>query len=165
MISIIVAMDENRGIGFENRLPWHLSDDMRRFKQLTMGHHLIVGRKTFQSIGRALPGRHMIVLTRSADSQYEGIDVVPSLDAAINLAESRGEEEVFIGGGSEIYRLALPITDRIYLTRVHAQTQADVFFPDFDISEWVAISSEEFDADEKNQYPTTYKVLEKRSPR
>jgi len=160
-ISIIVAMDENGGIGFENHLPWHLPEDLKRFKRLTMGHHLILGRKTYQSIGRVLPGRRMIVMTRNPDTQYAGVDVVPSLEAAINLAKSRDDDEVFIGGGSEVYRSVLPITDRIYLTRVHAQTQADVFFPEFDPSEWIEISSEQLGADEKNQYPTTYTILER----
>ena len=162
-ISIIVAMDENGGIGFENHLPWRLSDDLKRFKRLTMGHHLIIGRKTYQSIGRALPGRRMIVMSRNPAIQYAGVEVVPSLEAAINLAESRGEHEAFIGGGAEIYRLALPSADRIYLTCVHARSQADVFFPEFDSIEWLEKSSEQFGADEKNQYPTTYIILEKGS--
>gem|GEM_PF-17195 len=160
-ISIIVAMDENGGIGFENRLPWRLSADLKRFHRLTMGHHLILGRRTYESIGRALPGRRMIVITKNAATQSDEVDVVSSLDEAIHLAEGRGEREAFIGGGSEVFRLALPLADRIYLTRVHARAQADVFFPEFDIREWIEISSEQFDADEQNQYPTTYMILEK----
>ena len=160
-ISIIVAMDENGGIGFENQLPWRLSRDLKRFKRITMGHHLIVGRKTFQSIGRPLPGRQMIVMTRSPGAKFDDVDTVTSLDAAINLAQGRGEDEAFIGGGSEIYRLALPKTNRMYLTRVHAQIEADTFFPKFEIAEWVEILSEELGADEDNQYPTTYSILER----
>ncbi len=162
-VSIIVAMDEGGGIGFENRLPWRLPRDLERFKQITMGHHLIVGRKTFQSIGRPLPGRQMILMTRASGMQFDGVDTVASLEAALELAQSRGEDEAFIGGGSEIYWLALPITDRIYLTRVHAQTNANVFFPEFDIKVWDEISKEEFGVDEKNRYPTTYTILEKGS--
>ncbi|MBC8506938.1 MAG: dihydrofolate reductase [Anaerolineales bacterium] len=160
-ISIIVAMDENGGIGFESHLPWRLSTDMKRFKQLTMGHHLVVGRKTFESIGRLLPGRRMIVMTRSREFHYAGVDIVDSLEAAIALSEKRDEDELFIGGGSEIYRLALPFTDRIYLTWVHAQIKADVHFPKFDISSWNEISRAEFEADKFNQYPTAFSILEK----
>ncbi len=160
-VSIIVAMDEDGGIGFQNRLPWRLSTDLKRFKQLTMGHHLILGRKTFESIGRLLPGRRMVVMTRKADLQIDGVEVVSSLEAALNLAASRAEDEAFIGGGADIYRLALPLTDRIYLTRVHAHTPVDVYFPEFNIHEWSEISSEQIGMDEKNQYPTTFMILEK----
>lgn len=164
-ISIIVAMDENGGIGYENRLPWRLSTDLKRFKRLTMGHHLIMGRKTYESIGRVLPGRRMVVMTRRSEMEVEGVDVVSSLAEAINLAHSRGDDEAFIGGGSEIYELALPHTDRIYLTRVHADANVptDVFFPEFDMIEWVEISSEQIAADDTNQYATTYSVFEKGS--
>ncbi len=164
-ISIIVAMDENGGIGYENRLPWRLSTDLKRFKRLTMGHHLIMGRKTYESIGQVLPGRRMVVMTRRADMEVDGVDVVSSLAGALDLANRRGDDEAFIGGGSEIYELALPHTDRIYLTRVHADANMpiDVFFPEFDMIEWVEISSEKIEADETNQFATTYSVFEKGS--
>jgi len=128
-----------------------------------MGHHLIFGRKTFDSIGHALPGRHIIVLSRNDNDDYVDVDVVSTLDQAIDLAYRRGDDEAFIGGGADIYRLALPITDRIYLTRVHAHVQADVFFPEINFSEWIEISREQFGVDDVNQYPTTYTVLERSS--
>ena len=154
-------MDEKGGIGFENQLPWRLSTDLKRFKQLTMGHHLVVGRKTFESIGRILADRRMIVMSRSRNFIYAGVDIVDSLEAAIALAKKRAEDELFIGGGAEIYQLAMPFVDRVYLTRVHAKIKADVHFPKFDVSEWNDISREEFGADEHNQYPSTFSILEK----
>jgi dihydrofolate reductase len=160
MISLIVAMSENRGIGFQNRLPWRLSTDLKRFKRLTMGHHLIVGRRTYESIGQPLPGRKIIVLTSDTERQYTGVDTVASLGEAIDLAHSRGDNEIFIGGGAQVFGEGLPLADRIYLTIVHANPVADVFFPDVDLSDWSEITNIFVDQDERNQYPTTYKVLD-----
>jgi len=160
MISLIVAMAENRGIGFENRLPWRLSADMKRFKSLTMGHHLIVGRKTYESIGRPLPGRRIIVLTRNPEAQFKDVDMAASLEEALGLARSRGDDEIFIGGGAHVFRDAMPIADRIYLTLVHASPEADVFFPEVDLGEWIEVSGEFIDQNDGNQYPSTYKVLD-----
>lgn len=162
MISLIVAMDEKGGIGYKDTLPWRLSDDLRRFKKLTMGHHLILGRKTYQSIGRPLPGRRIIVLTRDTQLDFQGVEKASSLEEAVNLAQSRGDAEIFIGGGATIYQQALPIADRIYLTRVHAQVEADVFFPEFDLDDWEELSSETVASDANNQYASTFQVLDRK---
>ncbi|HWQ31842.1 MAG TPA: dihydrofolate reductase [Blastocatellia bacterium] len=159
IVSLIVAMDERRGIGFEGRLPWRLSADLKRFKALTMGHHLIAGRKTYESIGRPLPGRTMIIVTRDPDYQAEGCLIAHSVDEALALARARGETEAFIIGGAEIYAQTLERADRLYLTQVHAITDADVFFPAFDESAWREQEVSPHEAGEKNQYPSTFKLL------
>ena len=159
IISLIVAMDENRGIGVDNRLPWHLSADLKRFKALTMGHHLVMGRKTYESIGKPLPGRTSIIITRNPDYVVEGCIVVHSLEEALQTARERGEEEAFITGGGEIFNQALSLADRIYLTRVHAETNAQVYFPAFNEDAWIEKESTSHPADEKNDYPFTMKVL------
>jgi dihydrofolate reductase len=159
LISIIVAMDEQRGIGKEGYLPWHLSADLKRFKHLTMGHHLIMGRKTYESIGRPLPGRTMIVITRNRRYAAEGCLIAASLKAALAIAEQRGETEAFIAGGGQVFSQALAIADRIYLTQVHAVTEADVFFPEFDAAAWDVFESSHYPADEKNHFPSTFSLL------
>jgi dihydrofolate reductase len=136
ILSMIAALDERGGIGFKNRMPWHLPGDLARFRKLTMGHTLILGRKTYQSIGKPLPGREMIVLSRDPEYRLEGCAVVHSLEDALQRAQSRGENEAFVIGGAEIYRLALPLADRMYLSRLHITSQADAFFPQFDPEEW-----------------------------
>jgi dihydrofolate reductase len=152
-ISLIVAMDKNRGIGLAGQIPWRLSDDLRQFKRLTMGHTLIQGRITWESIGRPLPGRRMVVLTRRPDYEVpEGVYVCGSLDEALDLARSAGDEEAFIGGGEAVYREALPMADRIYLTFVDAEVEADTYFPSFDEAEWEARTLLEHPADERNEY-------------
>lgn len=140
----IAAMSENRVIGVEGRLPWRLPGDLARFKALTMGHHLLMGRKTFDSIGRALPGRTTIVLTRQLNYRPPaGVLVAHDLAAAIELG---GDAQIFVAGGADIYRLALPYLDRIYLTLVHAELAGDVCFPDIDPLEWALSSAEEGEA-------------------
>jgi dihydrofolate reductase len=161
IISLIVAMDEQGGIGRGGQLPWHLSADLKRFKALTMGHHLIMGRITCESIGRALPGRTSIIVTRAVDYQFPGCLVVGSLEEALELAESRGESEVFITGGGQIYRLALSLANRIYLTRVHIVAGCDVFFPEFDGDCWKDVEPVIQAMDRKNSYPFTFHVLER----
>lgn len=161
IVSLIVAMDKRRGIGLNNRLPWRLAADMKRFRELTMGHHLIVGRKTYESIGKPLPGRQMVIVTRDQDYRAEGCAVVHSLDEALGLARARGEQEAFIGGGAQIYAEAIGLADRLYLTLVEAETAADTFFPEFDEDEWRERESFYQPADEKNQYPFTFKLLAK----
>jgi dihydrofolate reductase len=156
---LIVAMDEMSGIGKDNRLPWRLSSDLKRFKQVTLGHHLIMGRKTYETIGRPLPGRTSIVITRNPQYQAEGCLVAPSLEGALGLALENGETEAFIAGGGEIFAQALPLADRIYLTRVHAQVEADVVFPPFSLEGWRQIESIEQPADEKNNYPSTFNIF------
>jgi dihydrofolate reductase len=157
--SLIVAMSENRVIGRDATLPWHLSSDLRRFKRLTMGHHLVMGRKTFQSLGRALPGRTMIVLTRQPDLCVPGGLVAHDLEHAFQLAGH--DEEVFVIGGADVFRLALPVVDRIYLTLVHASIPGDVYFPPVDWDQWTLRESQRFCADAKNEYDFTFSVYDR----
>jgi dihydrofolate reductase len=152
-------MDEQRGIGVVNRLPWRLSADLKRFRELTLGHYIIVGRKTFESIGRPLPGRQMIIVTRDKNYRAEGCLVAHSVEAALELAQERGESEVFICGGAAIYAQSLGLADRIYLTLVHTEVAADTFFPEWGESAWVEQEVLHHEADEKNQYPFTFKLL------
>lgn len=152
-------MDEHRGIGLDNRLPWHLPDDLKRFKRLTMGHHLIMGRKTFESIGRPLPGRETIILSRQRDLMYAGCTVVSSLQAALELAESRGEDQVFIAGGGQLYAQALQLADCMHLTHVYTIAPADTFFPEFDRQAWLEKHSIGQDADRDHAFAATYRYL------
>ena len=163
IISFLVAMDEKRGIGKAGGLPWRLSSDLKKFRELTMGHHIIVGRKTFESIGKPLPGRQMIVVTRNETFAPEGCFIAHSVEEAINFAQARGESELFICGGAEIYAQSLGVADRMYLTLVHADCDTDTFFPEWDRDEWIEVESEHRAADEKNQYPFTFKVLARKS--
>ncbi|MEN3332568.1 MAG: dihydrofolate reductase [Blastocatellia bacterium] len=162
IVSLLVAMDERRGIGKQGRLPWRLSTDMKRFRQLTMGHHIVVGRKTFESIGKPLAGRQMIIVTRDRDYKAAGCFTVHSITDAIELAHARGEAELFICGGAEVYRETLDLAERIYLTQVHADCDADTFFPEFNRDDWLETASERHAADEKNEYPFTFVVLVKK---
>jgi len=163
IISLLVAMDEKRGIGKDGKLPWRLSSDLKRFRALTMGHHIIVGRKTFESIGKPLPGRQTIVVTRNTAYTVEGCLVAGSVQAALSLAEARGESEAFIIGGADIYAQALPLADRVYLTEVHAEVDADTYFPEFDRSNWLEKKSVYQPADNKNQYAYTFKLIERKT--
>lgn len=161
IISIIVAMDESRGIGINNLIPWRLSDDLKRFKSLTMGHHIIMGRLTFKSIGKLLPGRTTIVISRNSKYIVKNGIVVSSLNRAIQIAEESGECEAFIIGGGQIFKQALEVANRIYLTRVHVNLDCDVFFPELNSSDWHETTVTGKDADESNQYPSTFAVLER----
>jgi dihydrofolate reductase len=163
IISLIVAMDRKRGIGAGNRLPWRLPDDMKRFRELTLGHHLVVGRKTFASIGKPLPGRVMIILTRDPSFNAADCLVVHSMSEAIELARSRGETELFIGGGSEVYREALPSATRIYLTAVDAEVEADTFFPEFGLDEWNESGVEYHPADDRHAFSFSFSILERKN--
>ena len=160
IISLIVAMDEKRGIGWKGKVPWRLSSDLRRFRELTMGHHIIVGRKTFESIGKPLPGRQTIVVTRNPDFAAEGCLVVHSLEEAIDLAKSRGESEAFICGGARIYADAITRAQRFYLTIVHAQVESDTWFPEWDERAWTRRQSSDHQADDKDEYASTFALLE-----
>jgi dihydrofolate reductase len=161
IVALIVAMERSGGIGRDGGVPWRLAADLKLFKQLTMGHHLIVGRVTWESIGRPLPGREMVVVTRQPDYAAPGCEVVPSLEQGLALARGLGEREALIGGGAQIYRQALPLARRFYLTRLHADVPADTFFPPFDEGEWVVRQSREYAADAQNEYAFTFSVLEK----
>lgn len=159
-ISIIAAMSSNRVIGFNDDLPWHLPPDLRRFKELTMGHHMIMGRKTFDTIGRPLPGRVTIVVTRQSDFYHQDVLVAHSIDDALRLAQN--EEEVFIAGGGEIYRLTLGVADRIYLTIIDREFEGDTFFPLFDESDWQTVEAQEFPSDEQNPLGFAFLTMDRR---
>lgn len=133
-ISIIVAMAKNRVIGINNTLPWHLPADLRHFKTLTMGHHILMGRKTYESIGKPLPGRMSVVITRNIDYNAEGVMVAHTLDAAI--VKCSDDSEIFIIGGAEIYAQALNLADKLYITEIQKNVIGDAEFPDFNLSEW-----------------------------
>lgn len=160
MISLIVAMSENNVIGRDGAMPWRLSADLRRFKQITMGHHMLMGRKTFDSIGRALPGRTTVVISRSATYEDPNIQIARSLEEALAVAEE--DDEVFVVGGAQIYALALPHVDRIYLTRVHATLDGDTFFPNVAWNEWSLVESTEYAADEKNDFAVSFLTYNRR---
>jgi dihydrofolate reductase len=162
IISLIVAMDEKRGIGKAGKLPWRLSSDLKKFRELTMGHHMIAGRKTFESIGKPLPGRQMIVVTHNAGFKADGCLVAASVQAALALAQERGETEVFVIGGAEIYTQTLDVADRVYLTQVNAEVDADTFFPELKHDSWTETQSAFQPAGEKNQYAFTFKLLERK---
>jgi dihydrofolate reductase len=161
IVSLIAAVGANGVIGSGGTIPWRLPADLRRFRQLTMGHPIIMGRKTYASIGKPLDGRKNIVISRDPAFHAAGCDVVPSLERALAVA---GEGEVFIIGGGEIYRLALPLADRIYLTMVDASPIGDVFFPDFDRSAWTEAERVEGVVNEKNAHAHTFVVLTRLIP-
>jgi dihydrofolate reductase len=161
LISLIAAMAENGTIGRDNSLPWRLADDLKRFKALTMGKPLLMGRRTYESIGRPLPGRTNLVLTRDREWRAEGVVVVRSLGHALSFA--RDAEELVAIGGAEIYRLLMPFARRIYLTLVHADIPGDTFFPDFDPTQWADVECQSHPADERNAYAFTFVTLERKS--
>ena len=158
MISIIVAASENNVIGRQGDLPWRLSDDLKRFKAVTMGKPIVMGRKTYESIGRPLPGRQNIVITRQPGYEAEGCDVVTTVEQAVDVAGD--VEEIMVIGGSEIYALFLPAAKRLYLTRVHAEVDGDAFFP-APGDEWQLVSYEPHAADEKNEFDVSFQVYER----
>ncbi len=162
-ISIIAAVAENGVIGRQGRLPWHLSDDLRRFKRLTMGHTIIMGRRTWQSIGRALPGRRTVVVSRQPDYRVNmaAVEMAASLDAALQIAASAGDDEAFIVGGAELYRNALHRADRLYMTRVRAVVDGDTYFPDVQLGDWQLVESEDHVANEENDYPNRFEVYDR----
>ncbi len=158
MISIIVAASTNNVIGVQGELPWRLPDDLRRFKQLTMGKPIVMGRRTFESIGRPLPGRQNIVITRQRGFEADGCDVVASPAAA--LAAASGAAEIMIIGGGQIYELFLPKASRLYLTRVHVIIDGDAWFPDIG-EDWQLVASEAFAASEANDYAFDFRTYER----
>ena len=164
--SMIVAMAENRVIGINNQLPWYLPNDLKYFKQVTMGKPILMGRKTFESIKKPLPGRTNIVITRNQDWSAEGVKVVHSLQQAFEMGESiceiDGQEEVMIIGGDQIYQSSLPDVDRVYLTKVHAEVAGDAYFPEVDWSQWREIGREDFKAEGPNPYDYSFIVLDRK---
>jgi len=160
IISLIVAMDRNRVIGFHNRLPWHLPSDLKHFKAVTMGKPIIMGRKTFESIGKPLPGRRNMILTRNKDYNANGVDVFSSLQEALAAVEDL--KEVMIIGGGSIYSEALPFASRIYLTTVDYQFAGDTFFPKIDEAQWIESNREDHLVDDNNPYPYSSVTLNRR---
>jgi dihydrofolate reductase len=161
-ISAIVATARNLVIGHQNQIPWYLPADLKYFKKVTMGHHVIMGRKSFESIGRPLPNRTNVVITRDLFYLATGCTVVHSIQEALALAEANGETEAFVIGGGEIYRQSWPYLDRIYLTEVDMEPEeGDVFFPVIDEKKWREVSRDAHPADEKNEFAYSFRVLDR----
>ncbi|UKT62328.1 dihydrofolate reductase [Pedobacter mucosus] len=158
---IAVAVGENFAIGKNNQLLWHMPADLKFFKQTTSGHTVVMGRKTYDSVGKPLPNRRNIVITRDSSLKIDGVEVVNSLDEALEITKNENKP-VFIVGGAEIYRQALPKTDILYLTTIHHTFDADTFFPAIDRNEWETVSSDPHKADEKNKYDYTFEVLKRK---
>lgn len=154
ILSIIVASAENLVIGRDNGLIWHMSADLKHFKQLTTGHTIIMGRRTFESIGRALPNRRNVVITRNKDYQADGCEIAESVEEALKMVET--EDEVFIIGGGSIYRESWERADRLYLTWVHVEVEGDTFIPAIDSDKWEVICRQDFKADEKNEFDYSF---------
>lgn len=161
MISFIWAMDQNRVIGKNNQLPWRLPEDLKFFKETTMGHPIVMGRKTFESIGKPLPGRENVILTRDQSYEAEGCTVVYSVDELVEKAEK--EEQLFITGGAEIFRLMLPFVDRLYVTVIEESFDGDTYFPkELDWDEWEMVSATPGLKNEKNPYDYQFRIYEKK---
>lgn len=158
-VSLILAMADNRVIGRDNELPWHLPADLRRFKEMTVGHAIVMGRKTWESIGRPLPRRRSIVVSRNPSYRAAGADVAGSLEEALRLAGD--DDEVFVIGGAAVFAAALPRADRVYLTRVHAEVPGDVRCPPLGGC-WELVAEERHEADERHAHPFTFQVYERR---
>ena len=161
MLSHIVAASENNIIGVKNGLPWNLPNDFRYFKNKTWAMPVIMGRSTYESMKKDLPGRINIVVTRQQDWKPENVFIAHSIDEAIEKAKESDAKEIFIIGGGEIFKQTIGIVDRVYLTRVHANVEGDAYYPEIDKSKWKLTSSQSFPADEKNNYPYTFEVWEK----
>jgi len=160
-ITIIAAVSKNGVIGRDNRIPWNLADDLIWFQSVTMGHWLILGRKTFESLPDPLHGRRVITLSREPEYTQQGCWTAESLPEALRIAEISGDTKVFIGGGEQIYRAALPIANRMCLTRVEANVDGDAFFPEFDESNWGVVEKKKFRANKYNEYSYTIQILDR----
>ena len=161
MTAIVVAAAENNVIGKDNDLIWHLPADLRHFKQLTMGHPILMGRKTYESIGKPLPGRTSVIVTSQENYAADGCIVANSLQEALEQAK-KIDEQVYVIGGAEIYKQALPLTDVIYLTRLHHTFEGDVSFPELDEKEWQTVEQEHHEPDEKNKYRYSFLTLRRK---
>ena len=159
-LSIIVAMDDNHLIGKDNGLPWHLPADLTFFKKVTTGHSIIMGRKTYDSIGKPLPNRRNIVITRSVDASIEGCEVFNSIDDALD--STKEEEEVLVIGGANLCQQVLARVGRLYITHIEGVFEGDTYFPDYDTNEWREISCESHTPDEKNPHHYHFKILERK---
>lgn len=161
-VSFIVAKSENNVIGKNNKLPWHLKDDLQNFKKITMGHHILMGRKTFESIGKPLPGRMSLVLSNDPKAVQEQVVWFQSIWRALKFAERAQETELFVIGGAGVFKSALSICDRIYLTEVHAQVEGDVYFPQLSLKNWKLLSEQNFSKNKDNDHDFTIKILDRR---
>ncbi|WP_432708050.1 dihydrofolate reductase [Pedobacter sp.] len=159
ILSIVVAISENNAIGKDNKLLWHLPADLKHFKETTSGHTIIMGRKTYESIGRPLPNRRNIVITRNSELALEGVEVYNGMEQA--LTQCRNEAEVFIIGGAEIYKHALKHASKIYLTRVHETYEADTFFPELEPESWTETQVEHYQPEAKNPVAYTFSILQR----
>jgi len=160
-ISVIAAMSQNRVIGRDGSLPWHLPTDLARFKSITTGHTVIMGRKTYESVGKPLPNRRTIIITRNNDYQCADVFIAHSLDEALDHAAH--EDEVFILGGETVYRIALPRADRLYLTIIHATIEGDTYFPTLDFDDWKLVEDERHEIDERHAYAFSFRRYERAS--
>ena len=160
IITLVVAVADSGVIGRDNGLPWHLPEDLKRFKRLTMGKPLVMGRRTFESIGKPLPGRQNIVVTRDTNYRRDGVTVVHDVDGALRAAGD--VPEIMVIGGAELFRALLPRAGRIHLTRVHGNIEGDVMWPALDERDWVVVKRESHSADERHAYAMTFEVWEKR---
>ena len=161
-ISMIAAMAHDRVIGKDNQMPWHLPADLAHFKRVTLGKPVLMGRKTFESIGRQLPGRRNLVISRNPDYQAEGIEVVGSVEAALALLAGSSVEELMVIGGGHLYAEMLPSADCLYLTRIDLAVEGDTRFPAFDDGQWQRIECESHPADEKNPHPYSFEIWQRR---
>lgn len=162
IISAIVATAKNNVIGAQNDIPWYLPADLKYFKKVTLNHHIIMGRKCFESIGRPLPKRTNVVITRNLFYIASNCMVVHSVEEALKLAEENGEEEAFIIGGGEIYELSLPYLDRLYLTEVDLEVEGEVYFPEIEPEKWTKTFEEAHRADDKNEHNYTFKIFNRK---
>jgi dihydrofolate reductase len=162
-ISLVVAASENNVIGKDNRLLWHLPNDMKFFKNTTWGMPVIMGRKTFESLGKPLAGRTNIVMTRDKDWSAEGTRVAPDMQQAMKTAAETDAKEIFVIGGGEIFKQVLPQANRVYLTRVHAKLEGDTYFPELPASEWKLLTQLDFEADAKHRYGYSFQVWQRNS--
>lgn len=162
IITLIAAIEADGGIGKDGSLPWHLTDDLKHFKHVTMGHHLLMGRRTYESIAGKLPGRQLIVLSRDANFQASDAQVAPSLEEGLRLAEAAGENELFVIGGAEVYESAIPLAQRFYRTRVQAEVETDTEFPELNEDDWNVLESEAFEQGGKNDWSFIIERLERK---
>lgn len=162
VISFLLAASENNVIGKDNKLPWYLPNDLKYFKNLTWGMPVVMGRKTYESFGKPLSGRRNIVITRSANWKAEGVEVASSIESAVELAKESAVKEIFIIGGGEIFKTFLSKANRIYLTRIHHNFEGDAFFPEIDENEWQLERNIDCPADEKNLYPHSFQVWQRK---
>lgn len=161
-VSLVVAMDEHDLIGADGGMPWYLPADLKHFKRVTMGHPILMGRRTHESIGRALPGRENLVLTRDADYRADGCRVVTDIDAARAWVHESGASELMVIGGAQVYAALLPEADRLHLTRIHARFKGDTRFPALDWTQWEQLSRRRYGADERNPYPYSFITLRRK---